>query len=122
MYKLPKSIPEMIPVKSSNVKSVGYDDRHMMLYVQFLGGEGISHDPMYRYYGVSSRIYNDMLKASSKGNYVWTTLKGNYKYAKWTGFGWKKDVALKMRAYAKRTRKKKQTARIQRELKRRSRK
>jgi hypothetical protein len=53
-----------IPVKSTNVKSVGYDLETKTLQVEFKSG-GI-----YQYAGVQPEMYADLLKAESVGRFV----------------------------------------------------
>jgi hypothetical protein len=54
----------MQPVKSSNVKAVGYDEETKTLQVHFKSG-GI-----YQYAGVQPEMYADLLKAESIGRFV----------------------------------------------------
>lgn len=53
----------MIPVSSSNLASVGYDENSRTLYVSFRNGR------LYKYSGVSLQVYNGLMAASSKGQY-----------------------------------------------------
>lgn len=62
----------MIPVTSSNVKSVGYDAGN--LYVDFLNGG------RYRYLDVPIDLYDGILKAESVGKYLNTHIKPTYRY------------------------------------------
>ena len=55
---------EMQPVKSSNVKAVGYDEENKTLQVEYKSG-GI-----YQYPGVPPEIYADLLAAESVGRFV----------------------------------------------------
>ena len=55
---------EMQPVKSSNVKAVGYDEENKTLQVEYKSG-GI-----YQYPGVQPEIYADLLAAESVGRFV----------------------------------------------------
>ena len=63
---------EMIPVTSSNIKSVGYDAELSILYVQFHGGK------LYAYKGVSKEVYDEFLNAESIGKYFMSQIKGAY--------------------------------------------
>jgi hypothetical protein len=72
------------PVSSSNVKAVAYysdvtkGGRGGILGVQFIDkGRGVS---TYLYYAVPYSIYADMLSASSKGRFVWQSLRDRYQY------------------------------------------
>ena len=55
---------ERQPVKSSNVKSVGYDAEEKVLEVEFKSGG------VYQYAGVQPEMYADLLKAESVGRFV----------------------------------------------------
>ena len=52
------------PVKSSNVRSVGYDSTDLILEVEFHSG-GIYH-----YLKVPMEIYDGLMNAPSKGKYL----------------------------------------------------
>ncbi len=64
----------MIPVESSNVESVGYDENEQTLYVRFLTGA------MYIYKGVSNYEFDGLLSAPSVGSYLHRNIKNNYPY------------------------------------------
>ena len=51
-------------VKSSNVKSIGFDLEAKTLEIEFKSG-GI-----YKYYGISAEIYNSLMTAPSIGSYL----------------------------------------------------
>lgn len=53
----------MIPVSSSNLASIGYDENSRTLYVSFRNGR------LYKYSGVPLQVYNGLMAASSKGQY-----------------------------------------------------
>lgn len=55
---------ERQPVKSTNVKSVGYDAKKKVLEVEFKSGG------VYQYAGVPPEMYADLLKAESIGRFV----------------------------------------------------
>lgn len=63
---------QMIPVDSSNLASVGYENR--TLYIAFHSGG------LYSYAGVPERIYQELLAAPSKGKYFHAYIKGVYPY------------------------------------------
>ena len=65
---------EMIPVSSSNVASVGYDDATSTLYVKFLSNS------TYIYKGVPSLEFEGLLNASSVGSYLNRNIKNLYPY------------------------------------------
>jgi hypothetical protein len=52
------------PVKSTNVKSVGYDAEEKVLEVEFRSGG------VYQYAGVQPEMYADLLEAESIGRFV----------------------------------------------------
>lgn len=56
------------PVRSSNVKDVGYDPATQTLEVGFKSGAS------YRYAGVSPARYNELLNARSKGTFLRETI------------------------------------------------
>ena len=64
---------EMIKVESSNVVAVGYKEND--LYVDYKGGS-------YVYKNVPKPVYEGLLKAESKGKYMWAAVKGKYEYKK----------------------------------------
>ena len=66
---------EMIPVQSSNLRSVGYDSTTQTLVIEF-------HSGVYEYYGVPESTYRGLMSASSKGQYHHRFIKHSYKYNK----------------------------------------
>lgn len=66
---------QMIPVSSSNLVSVGYDESSMILRVQFNSG-------VYDYFGVPKNIFEGLLSASSKGKYHHAYIKNSFRYSK----------------------------------------
>lgn len=60
------------PVRSSNIRSVGYDPAARTLEVQFHSG-GI-----YQYSGVPEAVYQGFMRAASKGSYFHDHIKGRY--------------------------------------------
>lgn len=62
----------MIPVSSSNLSSVGYENR--TLYVSFHSGS------LYAYSGVPESVYRGLMSASSHGSYLAHNVKGIYPY------------------------------------------
>lgn len=65
---------DMIPVSSSNVESVGYDEQQQILYVRFLSGG------LYIYKGVSMYEFEGLLNAPSVGSYLHRNIKNVYPY------------------------------------------
>jgi len=62
----------MIPVSSSNISAIGYENR--ILRVSFNNGG------LYDYSGVPLSEYNALMSASSKGEYLAAHIKGHYSY------------------------------------------
>jgi|TARA_R110002111_G_scaffold181263_1_gene246821 hypothetical protein len=55
---------EMIPVDSTNLSAIGYDYESGTLRIDFLKGSS------YEYYGVPAELYEGLLSAGSKGQYL----------------------------------------------------
>jgi len=68
------SIPDMIPVESSNVESVGYDEASETVYVRYLNGT------LYIYKGVPKREFENLKDAPSIGSYLHRNYKNVYPY------------------------------------------
>lgn len=64
----------MVPVSSSNVESVGYDEENQILYVKFLSGS------LYSYKNVNKVEYEALLNAPSVGSYLHRNIKNVYPY------------------------------------------
>lgn len=64
------------PVTSSNVVSVGYDPNTLTLEVEFKG------DSVYQYFDVPKAVYQELMQASSIGQYLNANIKQSYRYAK----------------------------------------
>lgn len=73
----------MIPVRSSNVHSIGWewndnDPRRGNLLVRFLGGTGKERSgpgSLYRYKDVPRPVFDAFKRAASKGGFVWDELR-----------------------------------------------
>jgi hypothetical protein len=63
-------------VRSSNIKSVGYDPGDMTLEIEFHDG-GI-----YRYFNVPADVHEGLMRASSKGAYFHDHIKERYRFRK----------------------------------------
>lgn len=70
-------MPEMIFLDSSNIEAIGYDATALELHVRFLK-TGIT----YVYYAVEEWRYQELMQASSKGQYLNANIKPNYQFAK----------------------------------------
>lgn len=64
----------MIPVNSSNISSVGYENG--TLYIAFHSGG------LYAYSNVPEIVFNELLNAPSKGEYFHAYIKKHYAYTK----------------------------------------
>lgn len=64
------------PVSSSNVVSVGYDPNTLTLEVEFKGNS------VYQYFDVPEAVYQELMQASSIGQYLNANIKQSYRYAK----------------------------------------
>lgn len=61
-----------IPVKSSNLKSVGYDEAEKILEVEFLSDKSV-----FQYSRVPRTTYEELITASSKGRYFRSYIRDN---------------------------------------------
>jgi len=68
------SVPEMIPVSSSNIESIGYDEQSEQVYVRFLNGS------LYVYKGVPLHEFENLRDAPSLGSYLHRNYKNVYPY------------------------------------------
>jgi len=60
------------PVRSSNIKSVGYDAQALVLEVEFSSGT------VYQYAGVPASIYDEMMASDSIGSYFARNVRGDF--------------------------------------------
>ena len=65
---------EYVKVDSSFIYQIGYNFSQEILYVKFDNGK------VYFYYDVPKKVYQEFKKASSKGRYFNSYIKGNYYY------------------------------------------
>ena len=63
-------------VTSSNIASIGYDADSQTLEIEFLNG-GI-----YQYFDLPQYVYQELMNASSHGQYLAQNIKGVYRYSK----------------------------------------
>ncbi|TRZ97742.1 MAG: KTSC domain-containing protein [Nitrospiraceae bacterium] len=61
-------------VRSSNIRSVGYDPAIMILEIEFHSGN------IYQYLSVPENVYQGLLQASSKGSYFQTYIKEHFSF------------------------------------------
>ncbi|RPJ77654.1 MAG: KTSC domain-containing protein [Alphaproteobacteria bacterium] len=66
----------MIPVASSNIESIGYDEETQILRVRFLNGA------MYEYKNLPIMEYEQLKNAPSVGSYFNRNIARNYPYEK----------------------------------------
>lgn len=66
----------MIPVSSTNLAAIGYDEGSHTLRVEFQNGG------TYDYFDVPEREFEALRSASSHGQYIAQHIKGKYRYAK----------------------------------------
>jgi hypothetical protein len=64
----------MIPVESSSIELVGYDEEAQELYVRFVGGQTYVYSPVPR------SAFEALLEAPSKGRYVNWEIKPYHHY------------------------------------------
>ena len=64
------------PVSSSNVSSVGYDEKKRVLEIEF------TNKQVYQYQDVSPVSHKALLAAPSKGQYVHMNIRGKYAFAR----------------------------------------
>jgi hypothetical protein len=64
--------PDMTPVDSSSVASVGYDEVAQELWVEFVGGRTYVYSP------VPETTYQELVSAGSVGAYVNREIKPHY--------------------------------------------
>lgn len=63
---------EMVPCKSSNIEAVGHNPTRLELFVQFTNGE------LWKYRGVPSTVFGQLLVAESKGGFFAKNIKSVY--------------------------------------------
>lgn len=67
---------QRIPVQSSNLCSVGYDEATRTLEIEFNNGS------IYRYYGVPPSVYRGLMSALSHGKYFHQHIRDVYRYTR----------------------------------------
>ena len=65
---------ELVP--SSNIVSIGYDEPSQTLEIEFHTGV------VYQYYNVSQSIYEQLMTAPSKGQFLAYNIKNVYPYSR----------------------------------------
>jgi hypothetical protein len=71
---VPPALPHIArrPVVSSMMRSVGYDDAHAVLEIEFVTGT------VYRYHAVPRREWTGLMEAQSKGRYFEAHVRDKY--------------------------------------------
>jgi len=67
---------EMIPVASSNLEAIGYEESTETLRIQFTNGS------IYEYRNVPVVVFNDFKQAGSLGAYLNRNIRNAYPYEK----------------------------------------
>lgn len=67
---------DMRDVKSTNIKSVGYDPKERTLAVAFSDGS------LYHYHNIERNKFEDLAEAKSVGSFLHEHIKGVYKHTK----------------------------------------
>lgn len=67
---------DRIPVDSSNISSIGFDEDTSTLEIEFHSGA------VYQYFDVPLNIYEGLMNAGSKGQYFAQHIKGYYRFVK----------------------------------------
>lgn len=64
------------PVASSNIAAIGYDEASQTLEVEFTSGA------LYQYYNVTQVVFEQLMQASSKGQFLAYQIKNSYPYSR----------------------------------------
>ena len=67
---------DWIPVVSSNLARIRYDENTLTLEIEFQGGH------IYQYFDVPVQVFEGLRNAESLGKYFNQQIKGNYRYAR----------------------------------------
>lgn len=67
---------DRMPVSSSNLISVGYDEPSLTLEVEFKDGA------LYQYFDVPASVHLELLGAGSVGQYFAQNVRNTYRYAR----------------------------------------
>lgn len=62
-----------VPVESSNIQSVAYDEENKAMEILFKSGQ------TYRYAGVSPETHQSLMNSKSKGGFFQKNIVGTYK-------------------------------------------
>jgi hypothetical protein len=64
------------PVASSNIATIGYDEPSQTLEVEFTNGA------VYQYYNVAQVLFEQLMQAGSKGQFLAHQIKNSYPYSR----------------------------------------
>lgn len=64
------------PVASSTIVAIGYDEPSQTLEVEFMSGG------VYQYYNVPQELAGELMRASSKGQFLHYQIKNAYPYSR----------------------------------------
>ncbi len=67
---------DWIPVSSSNLLRVRYDENSNTLEIEFQGGR------IYQYFDVPKNVFDGLLTAGSHGKFFYEQIKGHFRYAR----------------------------------------
>lgn len=67
---------ERVPVSSSNVAEIGYEQATMTLEVLFSDGN------VYQYFDVPATVHQELMQAASIGKFMHANIKSSYRYTK----------------------------------------
>lgn len=67
---------ELVPVSSSNIEAIGYDEDSQTLQVEFKNGS------CYQYFDVPEHIFIGLRDAGSVGAYLSANIKGVFRFSK----------------------------------------
>jgi hypothetical protein len=65
-----------IAVDSSTISRMAYDEARKVLAVEFKNGS------RYEYYDLPTNVFQQMMAAASKGQFLSANIKGRYRYAR----------------------------------------
>jgi hypothetical protein len=65
-----------IPLTSSNILRVRYDENTNTLEIEFQGGR------VYQYFDIPPQIFEGLINASSHGQFFSEQIKGHFRYAR----------------------------------------
>jgi hypothetical protein len=63
-------------VASSNIVAIGYDEPSQTLEVEFMNGA------VYQYYNVAQALFDQLMQAASKGQFLAYQIKSVYPYSR----------------------------------------